>query len=157
MFKDRIKVLRKQAGLTQEEFAKDFGISTGTVAMWETGKRNPSYEMMINLAKYFSVSLAELEKEPEELQHNLTEDGLFLDDLPQLYDAEKLITTILSLDDESRKEIESRVYELERINKARRTLKDTRNILADIRFYPEPDDDDPLMHPASAQEDFAEV
>ena len=97
-----------------------------------------------------------MEEERENLDHDIVDAAQFLDSLPQMYDAEKLITTILSLDDESQKEIESRVYELERINKEKRTLKDTRNIFADIRFYPEPDDDDPLVHRKSAQEDFAE-
>ncbi|MBQ0040816.1 MAG: helix-turn-helix transcriptional regulator [Clostridiales bacterium] len=157
MFKDRIKTLRKQAGLTQERFAKDFGISTGTVAMWETGKRNPSYEMMLKLAEYFCVNLAELEEERENLEHNITEAAPFLDNMYQMYDAEHFATTYLSLPDEDRKEIEALVYSKAKTAKAEHSLKDVRNIFVDIRFYPEPDDDDPLMHRKSAQEDFAEV
>lgn len=136
MFKERIKQLRKEAGLTQDSFAKDLGVSTGTIAMWETGKRNPSYDMMLKLSKYFEVNFAELEDEPNALNHDLIDKAEFLDSLPQLYDAEKLITTILSLDDESRKKIESLVRTLEMECKQNRTLKDVRNIYADIRIDP---------------------
>ncbi len=155
MFKDRIKTLRKQAGLTQERFAKDFGISTGTVAMWETGKRNPSYEMMLKLAEYFCVNLAELEEESANLDHNLMDAAPYIDSLPQMYDAEHFTTTFLSLPDEDRKEIEALVFAKERIAKSEHKLRDVRNIYVDIRIDPEPDDGQ--INHASAQDDFAEV
>ena len=41
MFAEKLKTLRKQKGLTQTKFAKDFNIATGTIGMWETGKRQP--------------------------------------------------------------------------------------------------------------------
>lgn len=53
MFAERIKQLRKEKGLTQTEFAKALGISGATVAMWETGKRRPSFEMMEKLTDFF--------------------------------------------------------------------------------------------------------
>lgn len=57
MFETRLKELRKKANITQVEFAKQFHISKGTIAMWETGKRQPDYESLIKLADYFNVSL----------------------------------------------------------------------------------------------------
>ena len=56
MFSERLKELRKSRNLTQIEFAKLFSISTGTIAMWETGKRHPDSETLIRIAKYFNVT-----------------------------------------------------------------------------------------------------
>lgn len=53
MFADRIKELRKEKGMTQVDLAKALGVSTGTVAMWETGKRNPSFDMLNTLSDLF--------------------------------------------------------------------------------------------------------
>ena len=40
MFPERLKDLRKEKGMTQIELATALGVSSGTVAMWETGKSN---------------------------------------------------------------------------------------------------------------------
>lgn len=53
MFADKIKELRKDKGMTQVDLAKALGVSTGTVAMWETGKRNPSFDMLNTLSDLF--------------------------------------------------------------------------------------------------------
>ena len=47
MFPERLKDLRKEKGMTQIELATALGVSSGTVAMWETGKRKPSFEMFL--------------------------------------------------------------------------------------------------------------
>lgn len=57
MFSERLKQLRKEKGLTQIELAKAIGVSGGTVAMWETGKRRPSFEMLNILTDFFDRSL----------------------------------------------------------------------------------------------------
>lgn len=60
MFAERIKQLRKEKGLTQTELARALGISGATVAMWETGKRRPSFEMMEKLTDFFDKNLGYL-------------------------------------------------------------------------------------------------
>ena len=40
-FAERLKELRKENGYTQVKLAEALGLSKGTVAMWETGKRTP--------------------------------------------------------------------------------------------------------------------
>lgn len=57
MFADRLKQLRIKKGLTQVEFAKKFNISSGTIAMWETGKRTPDVETLKKIANFFDVTL----------------------------------------------------------------------------------------------------
>jgi len=53
---ERIKKLRKENEITQEELAKNIDVSTSMVGMYETNARKPSYEVLIKIAKYFGVS-----------------------------------------------------------------------------------------------------
>lgn len=56
MLPERLKALRADKKLTQAEFADQFAISGGTIAMWETGKRTPDMEMIKRIAKFFGVT-----------------------------------------------------------------------------------------------------
>lgn len=56
MFSKRLKELRKKANLTQIEFAKKFNIANGTVGNWESGNRQPDYNTLNEIAKFFNVS-----------------------------------------------------------------------------------------------------
>jgi len=53
MLGQRLKQLRKEKGMTQAELAEALGVSTGTVAMWETNKRKPTFEMLERLSDIF--------------------------------------------------------------------------------------------------------
>lgn len=55
-----LALLRKKAGLTQVQFAKQFGVSTSTVAMWETEQRKPDYHTITRLCDFFAVGFEEL-------------------------------------------------------------------------------------------------
>ena len=55
-----LAALRKRRGLTQLQLAKMIGVSTSTVAMWETGRRKPDYHMIVRLCEFFAVSFEEL-------------------------------------------------------------------------------------------------
>jgi repressor LexA len=52
-----LKKLRKEKGLTQISFAEQFQISYGTIAMWETNKRQPDNTTLMRLADFFGVSI----------------------------------------------------------------------------------------------------
>lgn len=52
-FADRLKELRKEKNMTQVQLAQTMGVSKGTVAMWETGKREPGFEPLCALAELF--------------------------------------------------------------------------------------------------------
>ena len=56
-FSERLKQLRKEKGLSQIMLAKELGVSGGTVAMWETGKRKPQFEMFDKLCTFFDRSM----------------------------------------------------------------------------------------------------
>lgn len=53
----RIKQLREEKQLTQEQFGKIFGIVKSTVSLYESGKSTPDDELKKRIAEYFNVSL----------------------------------------------------------------------------------------------------
>ena len=56
-FYDMLKSLRKSKGLSQSELAKILDISTSSVGMYESGKRQPNFETEEKIAKFFGVGL----------------------------------------------------------------------------------------------------
>ena len=60
IFSERIKRLRKNKGLKQQELAEILGIKRNTYSDWENGKREPSYENLVKLADLLEVSLDSL-------------------------------------------------------------------------------------------------
>ena len=55
-FGTRLKNLRKQAGLTQQQLAIQLGITKSVVSFYELQERSPSPEVLIKLASIFHVS-----------------------------------------------------------------------------------------------------
>lgn len=53
----RLKVLRKERGLTQDQLALNTKISQTAISNWEAGNRTPNIEYVITLSKYFSVTM----------------------------------------------------------------------------------------------------
>ena len=54
--KDRIKLIRKNAGLTQQEFASKIGVSRNTIATYETSVRIPIDAIVKSLCREFDVN-----------------------------------------------------------------------------------------------------
>lgn len=57
---DFLKVLRKEKGITQEDFAEVMGVSGRTVSRWETGSNMPDLDIIIRIADYYDVENKEL-------------------------------------------------------------------------------------------------
>lgn len=55
-FIERLKELRNEKGISQAQLAKATGLTQTAIAYWETGKRNPTAQAVIILARYFEVS-----------------------------------------------------------------------------------------------------
>ena len=53
---ERIKELRKQIGLTQEQLAKRLWVTKSIISAYENGTRFPSLEILRQLAYTFNVS-----------------------------------------------------------------------------------------------------
>ena len=54
--------LRRQAGLSQEEFSERLGVSRQAVSKWERGEAYPDTENLIAISEMFSVTIDELLK-----------------------------------------------------------------------------------------------
>ena len=64
-----IALLRRQAGLTQEQLGEKLGVTNKTVSRWENGNYMPDIEMFGLIAKEFNVSINDLlagERIPDE-------------------------------------------------------------------------------------------
>lgn len=57
---ENLKFLREQRGKTQQELAKLFGVEQKTLSSWECGSRTPAIGMIVEMAKYYEVSLDDL-------------------------------------------------------------------------------------------------
>lgn len=57
---NKIKVLRKEKGVTQEELANSVGVSFQAVSKWENNIALPDITLLPILAEYFGVSMDEL-------------------------------------------------------------------------------------------------
>ena len=55
---NKIRELRKAAGLDVETVGKGVGRSGKTVSAWETGRNMPSPEMLISICRFFGVSIS---------------------------------------------------------------------------------------------------
>ena len=57
MFQNRLKELRKEKKLSQEDLGKVMNISGRTISYFEAGERSPSPEILNKLADVFNVSV----------------------------------------------------------------------------------------------------
>ncbi len=61
-FGQNLKLLIKQSGLTQKEFAQKLGISQSTLSYWIVDRSKPDFDTVLFLSQYFDVSLDDLFK-----------------------------------------------------------------------------------------------
>lgn len=52
----RLKELRTDRKLTQQQLASQIGLATSAISSYESGNRYPSYEVLIKYSKIFHVS-----------------------------------------------------------------------------------------------------
>ncbi len=57
---NRVKQLRKQAGLRQEDLAKELGVSRQTIIAIENDKYNPTLELAMKLARRLNLHVDEI-------------------------------------------------------------------------------------------------
>ena len=57
VFAERLKELRLEKELGQEELAKALGLSHGIISLWENELREPKMSNLILLAQYFDVTI----------------------------------------------------------------------------------------------------
>ena len=52
-----LKEIRKKRRLNQQEVAMKFNISREALSYYENGKREPSLSLLVEMSKYFNVSI----------------------------------------------------------------------------------------------------
>lgn len=57
VFKDRLKGLREDRDLTQDQIADVLSITRSAVANYENGIREPDMALLVKISDYFNVSL----------------------------------------------------------------------------------------------------
>lgn len=57
MLSEKIRSLRKNSGLSQEELAERIDVSRQAVSKWELGSAVPTADKLVELADFFGVSL----------------------------------------------------------------------------------------------------
>lgn len=134
MFDERLKLLRKKCGYTQVSLAETLGVSKGTVAMWETGKRTPDFETLIRLSDLFDVRTDYiLGKSNDSSSAKLADD-----DIEQLgrWELESVYTDLmklyLSLDSFGQKDVENLIKSEAQRCKEQNTLQDVSNMAVQI-------------------------
>lgn len=65
-FSERLKKLRKEAGLTQVDVAEKLGISQPAYASWERGVKKPTQDNLVKIAQVLNVSVDYLVGNSEE-------------------------------------------------------------------------------------------
>ena len=53
---DRLKQVRKDSGLTQQQFADSLNVSRNYVALWEIGQREPSDRTISDICRVYGVN-----------------------------------------------------------------------------------------------------
>ncbi len=134
MFDERLKSLRKKCGYTQVSLAETLGVSKGTVAMWETGKRTPDFEILIRLSDLFDVRTDYiLGKSNDSSSAKLSDDNI-----EQLgrWELESVYTDLmklyLSLDSFGQKDVENLIKSEAQRCKEQNTLQDVSNMAVQI-------------------------
>ena len=57
MFSKRLKALRTEKGYSQEQMSALLNISRSRLSMYEQGKREPCFSILIDIADFFNVSI----------------------------------------------------------------------------------------------------
>ena len=55
-----LRCLRKEKGLTQEQLAEHFNVSSRTVSRWETGSNAPDLSILVEIADFYQVDVREI-------------------------------------------------------------------------------------------------
>ena len=54
--KDRIKKLRRQLDMTQDDFSKKLGLARNSIASYETGRREPTNALVVSICREFGIN-----------------------------------------------------------------------------------------------------
>ncbi len=103
----RMRELRKAKGMTMKALGEVLGVAESTISQYETGKREPDFEILLKASEYFGVTVDYLleretpHKQPDPLEEA---DLAFYDRYKSLSESEKEdMRDFLKLTEERRK------------------------------------------------------
>lgn len=113
MLRDKIKELRNNKNITQNQLANAIGISKYAIAKYETGEREPSLDIVVKIANYFNVSTDYLlgNSEIENIDKYINNFKEYQEPII------KIIENVCSIADKKTKKIESVKVILSELNK----------------------------------------
>ena len=74
-FSDKIKKIRKENSLTQEELAKKLNVSRQAIAKWESNKGLPDIANLVTISSLFDISLDELIVDDVKIKNKIISDS----------------------------------------------------------------------------------
>ena len=89
----KLKTVREQTGLTQEQVAEAVLVSRQTISNWENAKSLPDIISIIKLSELYNISVDELLKSDQKLQQKIEKDATIAKANKQLI----LVTTVITL------------------------------------------------------------
>ena len=110
----RIKEIRKDAGLTQQEFAEKIGSARNTIANYEIGNRNPSDAVIRSICREFKINEEWLRTGIGPMKNEIPD--ILMEQIRQTYNLSDLEYRILdkyfSLPDSQRDQVRDFIQEL---------------------------------------------
>jgi len=96
-----LRNLRNEKNMSMKALGDSIGVAESTISLYETGKREPDFSTIINIAKYFDVSIDYLMGLNEQKKASPSEDEL----APLLQEPlmKEIYETALQLSPEARK------------------------------------------------------
>lgn len=91
-----LRELRKEQGITQEQFAEKIGVSARTVSRWETGNNMPDISLLSEIADFYDVGIPEIiagERKSDEMNEEVKEVAEAMSDYAG-QEKEKLVKSI---------------------------------------------------------------
>lgn len=82
----KIKTLRENKNITQQELAEAIGTTQQSIARYENGERKADQNILFSLAEYFNISIDDFFPKREK-------DNTYFDELERLFDKYKDILT----------------------------------------------------------------
>lgn len=95
-----LRELRKEKGITQEQAAEHFGVAGRTVSRWETGSNMPDLSLLIEIATFYDVEVAEIidgERKSEKVNNEMKETLEKVADYNDAINANAMKTGIISM------------------------------------------------------------
>lgn len=73
-FNEKLIELRKKKGMSQEELGYELNVTRQTVSKWELGQTTPEMDKLVEISKFFGISLDELTNNQENKEEINNED-----------------------------------------------------------------------------------